>query len=796
MDLYTAEQMREIDRKAIEERGIPSVELMENAARALVEEVRALPIPGPGFQDGPTAWFTADGHMPSAEEQAEFWAMRQRSVLVLCGPGNNGGDGVAAARMLLEAGWRVRCALVGPREKMTEDCLEMERRLISAGGFLEDFNPEDRGRDVGYDVAVDALFGVGLNSELRPDAATAVRRMATCGWVVSADVPSGIHADTGGVMGMAVRADVTVTFSRGKPGLYVGKGAVYSGRVVVADNIDNAIALSRKYQYSLRIVTLDGELLSAGGSMTGGAFKNTSNLLGRKREIEELEQRCQKALKAAEMVQQELVMDEEQLKQQREELEQLKQQKQSAFLEQNTIRMNLAQLDDKIQEIQESSRDMVLENSHLEEQIREIERNQKELLNGVQGLETKNLQEEQQIETLSGQLEEEKERREQLAKDLSAVQLASANLQQKYQFIQENVRRVRGEMDKLDQELSQLEGSAGASSQAIGQRMEEIQKIKEQIKELAQKAEGLEQEGLGFARAREEKTGEQKRLFDKREELSGRMNHLDKELFRLQSQKEKLDERLERHVEYMWSEYELTATTAQAFFNPQWTSLAEMKRQAGTLKESIRALGNVNVNAIEDYKEISERYEFMRTQHEDLVKAEETLMGIIEELDTGMRRQFEEKFKEIRREFDQVFKELFGGGHGQLELVEDEDILEAGIQIISQPPGKKLQNMMQLSGGEKALTAIALLFAIQNLKPSPFCLLDEIEAALDDSNVDRFAGYLHKLTRNTQFIVITHRRGTMVSADRLYGITMQEKGVSTLVSVNLIEDSLEGEKVG
>ena len=235
MDLYTAEQMREIDRKAIEERGIPSVELMENAARALVEEVRALPIPGPGFQDGPTAWFTADGHMPSAEEQAEFWAMRQRSVLVLCGPGNNGGDGVAAARMLLEAGWRVRCALVGPREKMTEDCLEMERCLISAGGFLEDFNPEDRGRYVGYDVAVDALFGVGLNSELRPDAATAVRRMATCGWVVSADVPSGIHADTGGVMGMAVRADVTVTFSQGKPGLYVGKGAVYSGRVVVAD---------------------------------------------------------------------------------------------------------------------------------------------------------------------------------------------------------------------------------------------------------------------------------------------------------------------------------------------------------------------------------------------------------------------------------------------------------------------------------------------------------------------------------------------------------------------------------
>ena len=168
-------------------------------------------------------------------------------------------------------------------------------------------------------------------------------------------------------------------------------------------------------------------------------------------------------------------------------------------------------------------------------------------------------------------------------------------------------------------------------------------------------------------------------------------------------------------------------------------------------------------------------------------------MKIIEDLDAGMRKQFTEKFADIQREFDKAFKDLFGGGKGTLELLEDEehDLLECGIRIIAQPPGKKLQNMMQLSGGEKSLTAIALLFAIQNLKPSPFCLLDEIEAALDDSNVDRFAKYLHKLTNNTQFIVITHRRGTMNAADRLYGITMQEKGVSTLVSVNLIEADLD-----
>ena len=186
-----------------------------------------------------------------------------------------------------------------------------------------------------------------------------------------------------------------------------------------------------------------------------------------------------------------------------------------------------------------------------------------------------------------------------------------------------------------------------------------------------------------------------------------------------------------------------------------------------------------------------ERYEFLKGQHDDLMEAEKTLVQIIEELDIAMRKQFEEQFAKIAKEFDSVFKQLFGGGKGTLELLEDEDILEAGIRIIAQPPGKKLQNMMQLSGGEKALTAIALLFAIQNLKPSPFCLLDEIEAALDDLNVTRFAKYLHKLTKHTQFIVITHRRGTMTAADRLYGITMQEKGVSTLVSVNLLEDELE-----
>ena len=241
----------------------------------------------------------------------------------------------------------------------------------------------------------------------------------------------------------------------------------------------------------------------------------------------------------------------------------------------------------------------------------------------------------------------------------------------------------------------------------------------------------------------------------------------------------------------MWDNYEITYHQAKQRIDLDETeSLSKIKDTITELKNKIKDLGPVNINAVEEYKEVFERYEFMQKQHEDIVTAEAHLTGLMEELEDAMRRQFNEKFKDIKRVFQEVFVKLFGGGEARLELTDD-DVLESGIRIIAQPPGKKLQNMMQLSGGEKALTAISLLFAIQNLKPSPFCLLDEIEAALDDSNVTRFAKYLHKLTKDTQFIVITHRRGTMMAADVLYGITMQEKGISTQVSVNLIENDLD-----
>ena len=333
-----------------------------------------------------------------------------------------------------------------------------------------------------------------------------------------------------------------------------------------------------------------------------------------------------------------------------------------------------------------------------------------------------------------------------------------------------------------------------STNEEISVKNSEILQVKEKIAVSSKQIEDCKTKIEALKEKRNNYTNSHKVFFDKRESISGRISDLDKEVYRLNATKEKLEESLDVLTDYMWDEYELTYSYASEYKNEEFSSLPALKKEINSLKSSIRALGDVNVNSIEEFKEVNERYQFLKSQHDDLIEAENSLVKIIDELDQGMRVQFQQKFDEIKVEFDKVFKELFGGGHGTIQLVDDEDILECGILIISQPPGKKLQNMMQLSGGEKALTAISLLFAIQNLKPSPFCLLDEIEAALDDSNVARFANYLHKLTKHTQFIVITHRRGSMSAADRLYGITMQEKGVSTLVSVDLIADDLEKEE--
>ena len=562
------------------------------------------------------------------------------------------------------------------------------------------------------------------------------------------------------------------------------------GRIVVVDHVDNAVKIAKKFGYGIRMVTLEGELLVPGGAISGGAFKNNSNLLGRRREIDELEKNVKKLLGTIDRANREIDETKARRNKLRMELETLKADIQRKSIEQNTARLNISQARERMEEEVEAEASLKLEEQEIEGKIFEIKNDKESIQQELAASEALERNTQEQIVGFQARLEEQRKQETEAAALVADWELKVEKMRQTQGFKQANVERIEEEIGRSRAELSEILEALEENRLEAERKRQNIAEIEKTIAasfDAQNESEGRLKESIS---RREELSARQKNFFQTREEMAERITALDKEVYRLNAQKEKLEESLESHINYMWDEYEITLSDAAAIRDEEMTDLPAMKREIASLKEQIKKLGDVNVNAIEDYKNLMERFTFMKNQHDDLVEAEKTLEGIIEELDAAMRKQFTEKFGEINREFDKVFKELFGGGKGTLELMEEEDILEAGIRIIAQPPGKKLQNMMQLSGGEKALTAISLLFAIQNLKPSPFCLLDEIEAALDDSNVGRFAKYLHKLTKNTQFIVITHRRGTMEQVDRLYGITMQEKGVSTLVSVNLIDKDL------
>jgi len=563
------------------------------------------------------------------------------------------------------------------------------------------------------------------------------------------------------------------------------------GRIVVADTIDNALQLAKKYKYSLRIVTLEGEQLNPGGSISGGAYKNASNLLGRRREVEEAQKRVEELgerLASMEERRNTLRISREEIGKR---LEASKAALQEEFLQQNTAKLELDR-------IEAEAKEHISSYDEIHKELMEIEVQEKELTENIEKMEQALRENEEDskrndscIEECAHHLEEERRLEQYALEKGESLRMELSTVRQNSRYLQEHIDRIEGEIAKLAGEESQLTDEGAGAVDAVSEKEDLIARTKKEIETLYKLCSGIEKEAEEITKRREEATAKHKGLFSKRETLAERKAELDKEVFRLTDKKEKLKEQIEAQCAYMWDEYEMTLSDAAQLKSDEFDSLPQAKKRAQELKNKIKGLGSVNVNAIEEYRECMERFTFLDAQRNDLVTAGETLTAMISELDGKMRVQFEEKFEQIKEQFDVVFRELFGGGKGTLELQEEEDILTAGVRINAQPPGKKLQNMMQLSGGEKALTAIALLFAIQNLKPSPFCLLDEIEAALDDSNVKRYAGYLHKLTKNTQFIVITHRRGTMAAADTLYGITMQEKGVSTLVSVNLIEDKLD-----
>ena len=563
------------------------------------------------------------------------------------------------------------------------------------------------------------------------------------------------------------------------------------GRYLLVDTIEHALAISKKYRYSLRIVTLEGELLNPGGSLSGGSFRNNSNLLGRRKELEQLEKdiaqmqekiaECKKSMAEAQKEVEDYVV---QANHKAEVLKELELKKNTASIKYEQAVSIKEQKEKEYLTIAHDGKEIETQKALLEESLLHIDDDLKESRKREE-------QAKEQVQLLSGQLDIVHEKQMNDQEQLAEMRMNISSFEQKNNYVSENIHRLEENLAQIKKEYERLMQEQQHSDETVVEMEEAIVGFKKKKKELEEEIQRLLQEIEEESHKKEEMMASQKDIFEKRDTLMNHISELDKETFRLESRKQNIEDKLEEKVNHMWNEYELTYHSAMEIEIDGSISYTRMKANVSETRGKIRGLGDVNVNAIEDYKSVSERYELLKTQHDDLIESEEALKKIIADLDEEMRKQFTEKFADIQKQFDKVFRELFGGGKGTIELVENEDVLEAGITINAQPPGKKLGNMMQLSGGEKALTAIALLFAIQNLKPSPFCLLDEIEAALDDSNVKRYAKYLHKLTKNTQFIVITHRKGTMEAADVLYGITMQEKGVSTLVSVKLIEEQLD-----
>ena len=560
------------------------------------------------------------------------------------------------------------------------------------------------------------------------------------------------------------------------------------GRTLVVDNYDNAVQIARRYQQRIRIVTLSGELFSPGGSISGGAFRGNSNLLGRRREISELQANVSDLEKKVAQSQKDIAQAKEDRNRARAEQESVRTLLQSRFLEQNTIRMNIAAQEERLKESEAGLDELQRQTQAAAQTREELDAQEAALRNELAESELQEQQANALLEKLSTESVRLRTSRDEKTAVVSGWDAELEKNRQKQEFKDMELARIDAEMDRLRSELAEIQQGIHSSDETIAQKQDSISSIRETI----------ESSGAASSRSREllaqyqEKraalnAGQQKRI-EERERLTGDHSRLDREIYRLQDQLDKSRDENDRQIHYLWDEYEITPSEAQTLKDETLSDIPAMKTRSEELRREIKSLGSVNVDSIEEYRSLHERHTFLKGQYDDLTAAAQALEKIIAGLDEQMRHQFQQQFVQIQKEFDRVFRQFFGGGSGHLELVEGEDLLTAGVRVTAQPPGKKLQNMMQMSGGEKALTAIALLFAIQNLKPSPFCLLDEIEAALDESNVARFADYLHKSSERTQFIVITHRRGTMNRADRLYGITMQEKGVSALVSVDLIPD--------
>ncbi|MBQ3500493.1 MAG: chromosome segregation protein SMC [Oscillospiraceae bacterium] len=558
------------------------------------------------------------------------------------------------------------------------------------------------------------------------------------------------------------------------------------GRIVVAEDLDCAVAIAKKYGYKFRIVTLDGQLVNAGGSLTGGSSVKSAGILSRKQEIEEL-------LKKAAAAEKLLSDGEGDYNKLREEISAMEADSLATESELRTLS------EDKIRAEGEKKR-LLMQISDAQAAGTEAETQR--------GIFEKAIAEaENRIGEYEALLSERTERKNRLLAEISAAdekiaavtEKESANLSE-ISAIALSSAIVLKDMEAIENAIAQLLENRGQREEKIASLNERKALVADKNAALSDEIKGIEDEKLRLSNLSEESRTEITALFAQRQDFEknatdertaqknivSRREEASVKLVKARTRLDEMQVDYDRIIGQLWDEYEMTYSRAEEVAE-EITEPQKAQRRLSELRSKIKALGSVNLSAIEEFKEVSERYEFMKTQIEDAEKSRDELRSLIRNLMGQMRTIFLDRFTQISGNFTVVFKELFGGGEAKLFLTDPDNVLESGIEITVQPPGKIINNLASLSGGEQTFVAIAIYFAILKVRPAPFCILDEIEAALDEANVDRYADYLLRLTENTQFIAITHRRGTMEHADRLYGVTMQEEGVSKLLELTLAE---------
>ncbi|WP_168198264.1 chromosome segregation protein SMC [Crassaminicella thermophila] len=559
------------------------------------------------------------------------------------------------------------------------------------------------------------------------------------------------------------------------------------GRVVLVDKIENGIILSKKVGNKYKIVSLDGDIINPGGAITGGSYHSkTLNILSRKREIEEIESNLndlniQYKRQIRYILENEKKIDELKLKLSNKES--LLKEKEIALINNENTKN---QLEKDLKNYLENIRRIDLELEQLDIDKNEIDKKLEIRKKEIEVLEANEKEIQNKVSYSKSIYEVEKEQKEEINKEVINLKIKIASLEQKNENMRQNLDSIISKLKELENSKNNKQKEIDAFLKNKDFFLKQLNKLKIEIKD----ADILKKQ-CEFNLTQEKSKKE--RVYKNYEDIEIKLKRINGTIAELQDSQHKIEVRLTRlemqqesYCNKLWETYEISYTEAIKY-KKENMNLTEISKRIKILKKKIKDLGSVNTNAIEEYKEVMERYEFLTTQKEDLIAAIDTLKKVIKEMESIMKTKFIDCFQQIKENFNEVFKKLFGGGKAEIKLEDEENILLSSIEIIAQPPGKKLQNLSLLSGGERALTAIALLFAILKVKPTPFCILDEIEAALDEANVYRYADFLKEFSKETQFIVVTHRKGTMESADALYGVTMQEHGVSKLVSVKLTE---------